>query len=101
MYDVPQRRQMVDEAQKYYYIRYTARALRVVGWTVLILGIIGSLVWGITTGGLGGGLRIVVGMIGTFLAWLALIAMREVLILFMDVKQNTLNAAEHITKQSS
>jgi hypothetical protein len=101
MYDVPQKRQKLSETQKYYYIRYAAKALRVVGWTILVLGIIGALVWGITTGGTGGGLRIVLGISGAFLAWLGLIAAREVLILLMDVKQNTLDAAEHITEQSS
>jgi hypothetical protein len=101
MYDVPQKRQMVHEAQKYYYIRYATGALRVVGWTVLVLGIIGSLVWGIGAGGWRGGLIIVIGIIGSFLAWLAFIAVREVLILLMDVKQNTLSTAGHITKRSS
>jgi hypothetical protein len=75
-------------------------ALKAVAWTVLVLGIIASLVWGLSTGGTGGGLRIVLGLVGTFLAWLALIASRELLLLFMDVKKNTLRTAEHITKQS-
>jgi len=100
IYDVPQKRQQVTEAQKYYYIRYAAVALRAVGWTVLVLGIIWSLVWGIGAGGMGGGLIIVIGIIGSFLGWLALIAAREVLVLFMDVKKNTLNSAERITKST-
>jgi hypothetical protein len=101
IYNVPQGRQKLGDTQKYYYIRYAAGALRIVGWTILVLGIIGTLVWGITVGGTGGGLRIVLGMIGTFLAWLGMIAAREVLILLMDVKQNTLDTAEHTTEQSS
>jgi hypothetical protein len=101
MYDVPQNRQNVSETQKYYYMRYAAGALRIFGWIILVLGIIGSLIWGITTGGAGGGLRLVIGIIATFLAWLALIATREVLKLLMDVRQNTLDTADHITKQSS
>jgi hypothetical protein len=100
IYDVPQKRQQVNEAQKYYYIRYAAMALKAVAWAVLVLGVIGSLVWGLSIGGTGGGLRIVLGMVATFLAWLALIASRELLLLLMDVKKNTLKSAERITKQS-
>jgi hypothetical protein len=89
-----------NRMQEYYYIKYTTSALRVVGWVILVLGVIGSLVWGITTGGTQGGLRIVIGIIVSFLAWLVLIAARELLKLFMDVKENTRNTAERITKES-
>jgi TM2 domain-containing membrane protein YozV len=85
---------------KYYYIQYTASALRVIAWVILILGLIGSLVWGIVTGGTGGGVWIVIGMIISFLAWLLLLAARELLKLFMDVKGNTRNTAERITRES-
>jgi hypothetical protein len=100
IYDVPQKRRQVNEAQKYYYIRYAAMALRAVAWTVLVLGIIGTLSLGIPEGGTRGGLIILVGIVGSFLAWLALIAARELLLLFMDVKKNTLKTADRITKQS-
>jgi hypothetical protein len=86
--------------QEYYYIKYTTSALRVVGWIVLVLGVIGSLVWGITTGGIEGGVQIVIGIIGSFLAWLLLLAARELLKLFMDVKENTINTAEGVTNKS-
>jgi hypothetical protein len=92
----------VNKMPEYYYIKYASSALRVVGWIVLVIGVIGSLVWGITTGGIGGGLRIVIGIIGSFLAWLVLLVARELLKLFMDVKANTGNTAERttITKES-
>jgi hypothetical protein len=80
----------VYKIQEYYYIKYTANALRVIAWIVLVLGFIGSLVWGITVGGMEGGVRIVIGMISSFLAWLALLAARELLKLFVDVKENKL-----------
>jgi hypothetical protein len=86
--------------QEYYYIKYTTNALRVIAWIVLVLGFIGSLVWGSTVGGMEGGVRIVIGMIGSFLAWLALLAARELLKLFVDVKENTESTAESITKES-
>jgi hypothetical protein len=90
-----------NKIQEYYYIKYTTNALRVIAWVILVLGLIGSLVWGITIGGIEGGVRIVIGIIGSFLAWLLLLAARELLKLFMDVKENTINIAERITKESS
>jgi hypothetical protein len=86
--------------REYYYIKYTTSALRVVGWIILAVGVIGSIVWGITTGGIDGGFRIVIGIIVSFLAWLLLLAAREILKLFVDVKENTGTTAGHITKES-
>jgi hypothetical protein len=86
-----------NKIQGYYYIKYATSALRVIAWVILVLGLIGSLVWGITTGGIGGGLRIVIGIIGSFLAWLLLLAARELLKLFIDIKENTGNTAERAT----
>ena len=99
-HDVLQRERKVNKIQEYYYIKYALSVLRVVAWIILVLGFVGSLVWGITTGGIEGGVRIVIGMIGSFLAWLLLLAARELLKLFMDVKENTINTAESVTKKS-
>ena len=99
-HDVLQRERRVNKIQEYYYIKYALSVLRVVAWIILVLGFIGSLVWGITTGGIEGGVRIVMGMIGSFLAWLLLFAARELLKLFMDVKENTINTAEGATRKS-
>ena len=96
-HDVLQRGRKANKLGGYYYIKYTTSALRVIAWIVLVLGFIFSLVWGITTGGIEGGLRIVIVIIGSFLAWLALLAARELLKLFMDVKENTGNTAERTT----
>ena len=95
-----QRERKVNKIQGYYYIKYAINALRVIAWIILVLGFIGSLVWGITMGGIEGGVLIVIGMIGSFLAWLLLLAARELLKLFMDVKENTINTAEGVTKKS-
>jgi hypothetical protein len=99
-HDLLQRDWKVNKIQEYYYIKYTISALRVVAWIVVVLGFIGSLVWGITTGGIEGGFLIVIGMIGAFLAWLLLLAARELLKLFMDVKENTITTVEGVTKKS-
>jgi hypothetical protein len=99
-YDVWQRERKVSKIGEYYYIKYALSALRVIAWIILVLGFIGSLVWGINMGGIGGGFLIVIGMICSFLAWLLLLAARELLKLFMDVKENTINTAEGITRKS-
>ena len=99
-HDVLQRGRKAKKIQEYYYIKYATSVLRVIAWIVLVLGFIGSVVWGITTGGIAGGGRIVIGIIGSFLAWLLLLAASELFKLFMDVKENTINTAESITKES-
>ena len=101
MHDVLQRERKANKIQEYYYIKYTLSALTVIAWVTLVLGSIGSLVWGITTGGIEGGLRIALGIIGSFLAWVFLLTARELLYLLMDVEENTRNTAERITKESS
>jgi len=99
-HDVLQRERKINRIWEYYYTKYAISALRVIAWIILVLGFIGSLVWGITTGGIEGGFLIVIGMIGSFLAWLFLLTARELLKLFMDVKENTINTAEGVTKKS-
>jgi len=98
--DVLQREWQVNKIGEYYYIKYALSVVRVIAWIILVLGFIASLVWGITTGGIQGGLRIVIGMIASFLVWLLLLMSRELLKLFVDVKENTINTAEGFTKKS-
>lgn len=88
------RRRPVSERQRYYYVRYATTVLRIIAWVVLVIGFIASLAWGIGTGGVEGGLQIAVGMVGSFLAWLALVAASELLKLLMDVRENSKNTAE-------
>jgi hypothetical protein len=99
-HDVLRRERRVNRIREYYYTKYAISALRVIAWIILVLGFIGSLVWGITMGGIEGGFLIVIGMIGSFLAWLLLLAARELLKLFMDVKENIINSAEGVAKKS-
>ena len=95
-----QRRRKVVKLQEYYYLKYAISVLRVIAWIVLTIGFIGSLFWGITTGGFEGGLRIVLGIIGSFLAWLLLLATRELIYLFIHVKENTGSTTESIIEKS-
>jgi hypothetical protein len=96
-----QRRRRAVKLQEYYYLKYAISVLRVIAWVVLTIGLIGSFFWGITTGGLGGGLRIVLGIIGSFLAWLILLAARELVYLCIHLEEDTRSTTEGITNNSS
>jgi hypothetical protein len=96
-----QRRRKVKRLQEYYYIKYAISVLRVIAWIVLTIGFIGSIFWGITTGGVGGGLRIVLGIIGSFLAWLLLLAARELIYLCIHLEEDTRSTTEGIVDKSS
>ena len=83
--------------QRYPFLRFATTVLRVVGWIVLIGGVIGSIVYGIITGGVAGAFMAVGGIIGSFLTWLFLLATRELFYLLIQVEENTRNTAERIT----
>jgi len=83
--------------QRYPFLRFTTTVLRVVGWIVLVGGVIGSIVFGIVTGGITGAFMAVAGIIGSFLTWLFLLATRALFYLLIQVEENTRNTAERIT----
>jgi len=99
--------------KKYSFLPFAAKVLRVVAWIVLVVGVIGSIIIsigfgaalaeavGVAGSGVLGFLLAVVGIIFSFLAWVFLLTARELLYLLMDVEENTRNAAERITKESS
>jgi len=97
---------------EYHFLPYVTSVLRVLGWAVLVVGVIASIVLGleiVKAGlmigkteliGIGPGVSVIVlGIIGSFLAWLFLLVNRELIYLFIHVKENTRNTAEHITKE--
>jgi len=93
--------------QRYPFLRFAGNVLRVVGWIVLVLGVIGSIgaiIFGVAMGGVQGALVGIMGAIGgiilSFLSWVLLLATRELFYLLMDVEENTRNTAENITKKS-
>jgi uncharacterized membrane protein len=99
--------------KKYSFLPFAAKVLRVLAWVVLIGGVIGSIIFGISVGsgasegvaglaaGLAGFFIAAVGVIFFFLGWVFLLTARELLYLFMDVEENTRNTAERIAKESS
>jgi hypothetical protein len=99
---------------EYHFLPYVTSVLRVLGWAVLVIGVLASIllgldimngglmVWEIELRGVGMGVSaIVLGIIGSFLAWLFLLVNRELVYLFIHVKENTRNTAERITKEAS
>jgi uncharacterized membrane protein len=99
---------------EYRFLPYVTSVLRVLGWAVLVIGVIASILFGLrimndglTIGGIGlmgvgmGVSAIVLGMIGSFLTWLFLLVNRELVYLFIHVKENTRNTAESITENSN
>jgi len=99
-HDVLQRGRKAKKIQEYYYLKYATSAVRVIAWIILVLGFIGSIVWGITTGGIGGGFRIVIGILGSFLVWLLLLATRELIYLFIHLEEDTRSTSESIIEKS-
>jgi uncharacterized membrane protein len=98
--------------QKYSFLPFAAKVLKVVGWVVLVIGVIASIVLGIMTGGADNGaiggvagavagiLMAIGGIVFSFLAWVFLLATSELFYLFMDVEENTRNTADRIMKES-
>jgi hypothetical protein len=98
---------------EYHFLPYVTSVLRVLGWAILIIGVLASIllgleimnggltVWNTELRGVGIGVSaIVLGIIGSFLAWLFLLVSRELVYLFIHVKENTRNTAQSITEES-
>jgi len=101
--------------KKYNFLPFAAKVLRVVAWIVLVGGVIISIVFGVLTasaanevvgeiaggiagiaGGIAGFFVAAVGVIFSFLTWVFMLTIRELLYLFMDLEENTRNTAERI-----
>jgi len=97
---------------QYHFLPYVTSVLRVLGWAILIIGVLASIllgleimnggltVWRAELQGVGMGVAaIVLGIVGSFLAWLFLLVNRELVYLFIHVKDNTRNTANSITEE--
>jgi hypothetical protein len=83
--------------QRYPFLRFATAVLRILGWIILVVGVIGSIVFGIMTGGITGVFYAVGGVILSFLTWLFFLATRELLYLLIQVEENTRNTADRIS----
>lgn len=86
--------------EKYPFLRYATLVLRIVGWIVLVVGVIAAIYYGITTGGAIGAFYAIGGIIFSFLSWLFLLATRELIYILLHIEENTRNTAERLTKES-
>lgn len=97
---------------QYHFLPYVTSVLRVLGWAVLVIGVIASILFGLEVMneglmirgtqliGIGMGVLVVVlGIVTSFLAWLFLLVSRELVCLFIHVKQNTGNTATRVTEE--
>ena len=98
---------------EYRFLPYVTSVLRVLGWAVLVIGVIASVFFGLQimndglmVGGtelIGVGMgvsAVILGIVGSFLAWLFLLVNRELIYLFIHVKENTRKTAGHIAEAS-
>jgi len=101
-----------NKPPEYHFLPYMTSVLRVLGWAVLVVGVIASILLGLEIMkhglmvrqteliGIGMGVSVIIlGIIGSFLAWLFLLVNRELIYLFIHVKENTGSTAERITKE--
>jgi len=106
------RTRRVTGPPEYRFLPYVTSVLRVLGWAVLIIGVLASILFGlqIMNGGLmvgatelrGAGMgasAIILGIVSSFLSWLFLLVGRELVCLFIHVKENTRNTAESMTQE--
>jgi len=112
-----------SERLVYHFLPYATGVLRVLGWAVLVIGVIASIVFGLrvvetgmtfggielggtTVGGIeligvGPGVGVIMlGIVGSFLAWLFLLVSRELVYLFIHVKNNTRTTAKRLRHES-
>jgi TRAP-type mannitol/chloroaromatic compound transport system permease large subunit len=87
--------------QKYPFLKYATLVLRILGWVVLVFGVIGAIIFGVQTGGVTGAFYAIGGVILAFLAWLFLLATREFIYILIHIEENTRNTAERLTKEAS
>ncbi len=83
--------------RRYPFLRFATAVLRILGWIILVVGVAGSVVFGIMTGEVTGVFYAVGGAISSFLIWLFFLATRELLNLLIQVEENTRNTAERIS----
>jgi hypothetical protein len=86
--------------QKYPFLKYATLVLRILGWVVLVVGVIAAIVLGVQTGGIIGAFYAIGGVILSFLAWLFLLATREFIYILINIEENTRNTAEGVAKKS-
>ncbi len=87
--------------QKYPFLKYATLVLRILGWVVLVFGVIFAIIFGTQQKvPITGAFLAIGGVILSFLAWLFLLATREFIYILIHIEENTRNTAESIAKKS-
>ena len=84
---------------KYGFLRIAAPIFRVIGWIVLVLGIIVSIVLSFFLGTelpAFGVIYAILGIVFSVLVWASLLAFTEILYLLIDLEQNTRETADRL-----
>jgi len=96
--------------KKYKFLYTAATMFKVIGWIVLVVGVIGSIVMGVAMGAMGsqipgvdlpafgglGAFYAIGGIIYAVVGWISLLAFAQILYLLIDLEQNTRETAEHL-----
>jgi hypothetical protein len=75
--------------RKYRMMHIAASIFRVLGWVVLVVGIIGSIIVGTVTGGGEGAMIAILGIIYSIIGGIFTIAMADFFHCVMDIEENT------------
>ncbi len=75
--------------KKYHMMRIAASIFRVLGWVILVVGIIGSIIAGAATGGGQGAMIAILGIIYSIVAGVFTLASADFFYCVMDIEQNT------------
>ena len=97
--------------RKYRFLYTAATMFKVIGWIVLVVGVILSIVMGVVMGtefskelamfGGFGALYAIFGIVYSVVGWVSLLAFAQILYLLIDLEQNTREAAEHLKTGST
>ena len=92
---------------KYRFLRTAATIFKVIGWIVLVVGIIGSIVLSIVMGtqlpefGGFGAFYAIFGIVYSVIGWVSLLAFAQIIYLLIDIEQKTRETAEHFRTGST
>ena len=84
--------------KEYVVLRTVATIFAVLGWIILILGVIASLAFGAMAGGSEGALIAIVGTLYSAFMGAWLIATKDLFYCLIDIEENTRNTVEYIKK---
>ena len=89
---------------KYRFLHTAATIFRVIGWIVLVVGVIFSILMGVGLGYLGMGyadiwvgvIYAILGILYSVILWVSFLAFADILGVLIDLEQNTRETAEHL-----